>query len=362
MTALKALFGVVLLVFVLWDAFETIILPRRPRHSFRITRTFYKVTWAPWKAVGRRLRDPKRRETLLSLFGPLSIFLLLAIWAFALIVAFAVLQWAANSQLGGSISHSFGTDLYFSGSTFFTLGMGDVAPQSNLARFLAVIEAGTGFGFLALVISYVPVLYQSFSRREVSISLLDARAGTPPTGIELLRRHDTDMQEFTRVLVEWEKWSAELLESHMSYPVLAYFRSQHDNQSWLASLTAVLDACALCMAGLRDGPERQARLTFAIARHALVDLAQVFDTPPQKDFDRLSPLDAARVGDLLRGAGLLFSSDGETADRLARYRKMYEPYAYALATHLMVELPPWIKQQAGADNWETSRWGRKTIV
>src|SRR5205823_221885 len=154
------------------------------------------------------------------------------------------------SALGGSMSHSFGTDFYFSGSTFFTLGMGDVAPQSNVARALAVIEAGTGFGFLALVIGYIPVLYQSFSRREVSISLLDARAGTPPTGVELLRRHDGDMEEFTRILIEWEKWSAELLESHMSYPVLAYFRSQHDNQSWLASLTAVLDACALCMVGI----------------------------------------------------------------------------------------------------------------
>lgn len=362
MTALKAILGFVLIVSVLWDTFETIILPRRPRQGFRITRTFYRTTWKPWKAIARSMRNPKKRETLLSFFGPLSTFLLLAVWAFALILGFATLQWAAGSPLGGTMSHSLGTDLYFSGSTFFTLGMGDVAPQNNLARALAVIEAGTGFGFLALVISYVPVLYQSFSRREVSISLLDARAGTPPTGIELLRRHEGDMAELTHLLAEWEEWSAELLESHMSYPVLAYFRSQHDNQSWLASLTAVLDACALCMIGIKDGPARQARLTFAIARHALVDLAQVFNTEPRKDLDRLPQADTPRLCEALRRAGLELTSDAIAVEDLGKIRKMYEPYAGALAGHLFIELPPWIKPQKGADNWETSRWGRGTIV
>jgi hypothetical protein len=362
MTALKAIVGIFLVVFVLWDAFETIILPRRPRRGFRITRIFYAVVWAPWRAAARSLRNIKKRETLLSLFGPLSILLLLALWAFCLILGFAVLQWSAGSRLGGSMSPTFGSDLYFSGSTFFTLGLGDEAPQTNIARLLAVIEAGTGFGFLALVISYLPVLYQSFSRREVSISLLDARAGTPPTGIELLRRHQGDMRELTVVLVEWEKWSAELLESHMSYPVLAYFRSQHDNQSWLGSLTAVLDACALCMVGIKDGPARQARLTFAIARHALVDLAQVFDTAPQKDFNRIPAEELSRLCAALRGAGLELTSDATAGQDLAKLRKQYEPYAAALARHLLVELPPWIKQQAGADNWETSRWGRNTVV
>lgn len=362
MAAAKAIFGIVLIVFVLWDAFETIILPRRPRRGFRITRTFYNLTWKPWRALARLLHNVRKRETFLSLYGPLSIFLLLAIWALGLILGFAVLQWAAGSRLGGSMSQTFGSDLYFSGSSFFTLGLGDEAPQTNLARFLAVIEAGTGFGFLALVISYVPVLYQSFSRREVSISLLDARAGTPPTGIELLRRHDGDMEEFTRILIEWEQWSAELLESHMSYPVLAYFRSQHDNQSWLASLTAVLDASALCMVGIQNGPARQARLTFAIARHALVDLAQVFNTPPDKEIERLPADEAPRMCEALRRAGLQLTSDADASERLTKFRKMYEPYAGALARHLFVELPPWIKPKSGADNWETSRWGRNTVV
>jgi hypothetical protein len=177
----------------------------------------------------------------------------------------------------------------------------------------------------------------------------------------LLRRHDGNMQEFTRVLVEWEQWSAELLESHMSYPVLAYFRSQHDNQSWLASLVAVLDACALCMIGLRDGPERQARLTFAIARHALVDLAQVFNTPPSQELVRLPDEAMPQLCNSIRIAGLELLGDSH-AERLATLRKMYEPYAGALAHFLLIDLPPWIKPQTGADNWETSRWGRNAVV
>ena len=361
MTALKAILGCVLVVLVLQDAFETVILPRRPRHGFRITRYFYRSTWAPWKAIARGMNNRRRRETFLSLFGPLSLLLLLALWALGLVLGFAVLQWADGSRLSGSLRGTFGADLYFSGSTFFTLGLGDVTPQTNLARFLTVLEAGTGFGFLALVISYLPVQYQSFSRREISISLLDARAGTPPTGVELVRRHEGNMQEFTRLLLEWEQWSAELLETHMSYPVLAYFRSQHDNQSWLASLVAVLDACALCMIGLRDGPERQARLTFAIARHALVDLAQVFDTPPSHELVRLPDEAMPQLCNAIRNAGLELLGDSHP-ERLAKLRNMYEPYAGALAQFLLTDLPPWIKPQAGADNWETSRWGRNTVV
>jgi hypothetical protein len=112
---------------------------------------------------------------------------------------------------------------------------------------ITVLESGTGIGFLAIVISYLPVLYGAFSRREVNISLLDARAGSPPTAAELVRRHvrGQNLEALGQFLRDWEAWSAELMESHLSFPVLCYFRSQHDNQSWLAALTAVLDTCAL---------------------------------------------------------------------------------------------------------------------
>ena len=282
---LAAVFGVALILGVLWEGFETIVLPRRVTRRFRLTRFFYRRTWRPWAATVRSIVPPRRQETWLSYFGPISLLLLLSVWAGGLITGFALLHWANGSAV---VTHDgsagFLTDLYLSGTTFFTLGLGDVVPRTTFARLLTVVESGMGFGFLALVIGYLPALNQSFARREVSISLLDARAGSPPTASEMLRRHghERGMEALRQLLHEWERWSAEFLEGHLSYPVLAYFRSQHDNQSWLAALTAILDTCALVMAGVEGACERQAELTFAMARHAVVDLSLVFRTRPQE--------------------------------------------------------------------------------
>jgi len=161
------------------------------------------------------------------------------------------------------------------------------------------------------------------------------------------------------LLKDWERWSAELMESHLSYPVLAYFRSQHDNQSWISSLTAILDTCALVMAGVEGACKRQAELTFAIARHAVVDLSQVFLTAPRPlPHDRLPAEELRRIRDVLAQHGLKLR-DGAEADRhLAELRRMYEPYVYALAAFLNQSLPPWIPQKKGKDNWQTTAWGQ----
>jgi len=259
MEILAAVFGAAIIFIVLLDAFETIVLPRRVPRRVRLTRLFYRYTWRPWSAAARLLPPGKRRETYLSFFGPLSLLLLLSVWAAGLIVGFAIMHLALGSAINvADRSANFGTDLYLSGTTFFTLGLGDVIPSTPFTRALTVIEAGMGFGFLALVIGYLPVLYQSFSRREVNITLLDARAGSPPTAAELLRRHNTaqGLDALQRLLRDFERWAAELLESHISYPVLAYFRSQHVNQSWLGALTTLLDASALVMVGIEGGGAR----------------------------------------------------------------------------------------------------------
>ena len=251
----------------------------------------------------------------------------------------------------------FSTYLYLSGTTFFTLGLGDVTPLAPLGRALVVVEAGIGFGFLTAVISYLPILSQAFSRREVSISLLDARAGSPPSAGELLRRHGQDMPELDRLLYDWERWSAELLESHLSYPVLAYFRSQHTHQSWLAALTAILDTCALVMAGVNGGPTRQAQLTFAMARHAVVDLAQVFLRAPQALApDRLPPASVTALRAMLADAGVTLQESVAAEQHLRELRQMYEPYVQALSAYLSMPLPPWFRVTVMPDRWQTSAW------
>ena len=353
--------GVALFLIVVWDAFEAIILPRRVTRKFRLTRLFFRSTWGAWKLFVNLIPARKTREALFGFYGPMSLILLIGVWAIGLVLGFGLMQYGTGSALNAQGAQpGFWTDLYMSGTTFFTLGLGDVVPRSSLARALVVAEGGFGFGFLAAIIGYLPVIYNSFSQREVNISLLDSRAGTPPTAGELLRRHSYEggQNALRELLKDWELWSAELMESHLSYPVLAFFRSQHDNQSWIASLTAILDTCALLKVGIDDACERQAELTFAIARHAVVDLSQVFGTPPKAlPEDRLPPVELSRIRDTLAQYGLKLK-DGEDADRkLIGLRGMYEPYVFALASYLNLTLPPWIPQKKGKDNWQTTAWG-----
>src|SRR6185436_3934774 len=279
--SLIAAAGALCIIVIIWDAFEAIVLPRRVTRRLRPTRMFYRVAWRVWSAVARWMRPGGRRETYLSFFGPLSLLVLLAAWAASLVVGFALVQTGLGASLNVPGGGTFMDHLYLSGETFFTLGLGDIAPVSRLGRGLVVIEAGTGFAFLALVIGYLPVLYQSFSRREVSITLLDARAGSPPSAEALLHGSWSDPEELAALLGEWERWSAEVLESHLSYPVLSYYRSQHDNQSWLAALATILDTSAFWIAAVEAQDSHQARLTFAMARHTAVDLGLVFQIVPQ---------------------------------------------------------------------------------
>ena len=353
--------GILLILVVLWETFETIVLPRRVTRQFRLTRFFYRATWKPWVAVAELRHTRKKRDSQLSYYGPLSLLLLLALWAFALVLGFGLLHYGLHDKLAGQLGASdFGNALYLSGTTLFTLGLGDILPASPLGRFITVLEAGIGFGFLALVIGYLPVLYQAFSRREVTISLLDARAGSPPTAAELLRRQQGvhGVEALTELLADWEQWSADLMESHLSYPVLAYFRSQHDNQSWIASLTAILDVCSLAMVGLEGMCQYQARMTFAIARHALVDLSQVFAAPPENygRFNRLPPEVFAQLRRAITESGFILAEGDIATAELARLRGLYEPYALSLAEHLRLDLPPWIKGGVTKDNWQTTAW------
>jgi hypothetical protein len=349
--------GILCISIVLFDAFQTIILPRRATGRFRLTRLFYIATWFPWRFFARRLPNPRKRETVLSYYGPLSLIFLLVVWAAGMVLGFALIYYAIGSPFNDPLQPSiFRTDLYVSGTTLFTLGLGDVTPHSPLARVLLIFESGMGFGFLAIVMGYFPVLYGAFSRREVSISLLDARAGSPPTAAELMRRHSCDgaAQSLSTLLIEWERWSAELLESHISYPLLCYFRSQHNSQSWLSALTAILDTSSLLIAGVRGLEARQAQLTFAMARHALVDLSQIFNLRPIAGApDRLPPGRCRELYDLLSAGGIELCYDESSRERLRQMRALYEPYAETLSRFLIMPLPQWFSLQPRKDNWQT---------
>ncbi|HTO92540.1 MAG TPA: potassium channel family protein [Candidatus Sulfotelmatobacter sp.] len=354
--------AIALILWVMWDAFETILLPRRVPARARLSRWVIRWLWRLWASTARGIGKRSRRENLLSFYALLSILTLLVVWAGGLILGFALIYWADGSRLDADrATRGFGADLYLSGSTFFTLGLGDVRPVSVLSRLVTVIEAGTGFGFLALVLAYLPVLYAAFSKREARITMLDEWAGSPPTAAVLLRRcsEARDPNVIAPLLKDWELASAETLESHLSYPVLCYFRSQHDNQSWLASMVAILDTCALVIVGVEGIDPFQARLTFAIARHALVDLSQIFRSKAMS-----APPDSRPVAELrelrawLARSGVRLTEGDEADRRLADLRTLYLPYAYELSERLLMPLPPLLPPERLRYNWETTAWSR----
>jgi hypothetical protein len=358
--------GLFCLLGVALDAFQTIILPRRPTGRLQITRLFFTATWAPWVLMAEHARDKKVREQIYSVYGPLSLLLLLFLWGLLLIAGFAMFYFSMHSPFGDAMMrHSdsawaqFGTDVYVSGTTLFTLGLGDVVPHSRLARTFIICESGVGLGFIALVIGYLPVLYQAFSRREVNVALLDSRAGSPPSAAELLRRHafEGGQEALITLLGEWERWAAEILESHISYPILCYYRSQHDTQSWLSALVSILDTCALLISVIEGPPSRQAQLTFVMARHALVDLGQVFRVQERKlwkpdgGINRLPQKDFYHLCDALGENSLRLCGDPSAAKRLSTIRELYEPHAVALSEYLRMPLPVWVAPPKVNDQW-----------
>ena len=354
MYVVAVIFGCFFLAGVLLDAFQTIILPRRPVGRFRITRLFFLATWGPWKWVAGHWPVRRSREQMYSIYGPSALLLLFGLWAMLLVVAYGLIFFGMHMPFNDpthpvTIFQRLRSCFYASGTTLFTLGLGDVLPARQAARMLIVAEAGTGLGFVALVIGYVPVLYTAFSTREIAVALLDARAGSPPTAGELLFRHNFNggHHALTALLAEWERWCATMLETHISYPILCYYRSQHDNQSWLAALTSVLDTCALLITTIEGPSTRQAQLTFAIGRHTLVDLGHVFRQEGEEQRlmkvpqQRLGDDEFARLCDLLGQAGFSLCGDLGSRERLNAIRMLYEPHACALAGYLRLRLPAW---------------------
>jgi len=369
MRFLAGILGAATIGLILFDAFEAVLLPRRVTHAYRLVRLFYRTTWPAWKAISTAFTLPRRREAFLSTFAPLSFLMMFAAWAIGLILSFALLHWAFQTQM--SIADPARTAVsytYFSGVTFFTVGYGDLSPADGMGRFLAVLEAGLGFGFLALVLSYHPILAQAFSQREIMISLLDARGGSPPTAEQILVRSQPARcpQVLPSYFLQWEAWSAEVLERCLSFPVLGLYRSQHDNQSWLAALTVILDTSALAICGVGGRDAYQARLTFAMARHAAVDLCLVFKIQPSAPTPNRLPSEGFQVlFNRLKQAGGVFPDETAAAgleemaaieSRLTELRGMYEPFVNGLSQYLSFALPRFYPERLTADNWQTSAW------
>lgn len=345
--ALSLACGLVVLAIVAWDAFTSVVLPRAVARRLRPSLVVARVLWGAWSAVGDRIADPRRRQGMLGVFGPLSVIVMLMLWAFGLILAYALLYVGLGAPLrGANDAGHLDRALYLSGTTLFTLGLGDVTPDSTLARILVVSEAATGLGFFALVISYLPLLEQVFSQREVGILLLESRAGSPPNGVRLLGRYAgaENTAELLSVLRESEQWMAAILESHVAHPVLIFYRSQRLGQSWLSALVGLLDACAMIVVGGRDRVEAQAKATLRLGVHIVGELTHALGIRVEPGRERLGAADLPALRGALEAAKVPLGDGPRAAERLAELRRLYEPPAMALADHLLISLPRWLPE------------------
>jgi hypothetical protein len=270
--------GIFLLVWTLFDVFRTLVTPRAARGRFRLGRMLFRLLWRPWRWVGLRTKTVQARERVLAAAAPFFFFVLLVGWVCIALLAYALILWSPAFVHGiGVGGTSFGNALYTSGTALFTLGFGG-GVATGWTRAVAVAEGATGLGLFAVVIAYLPVLYQAFNRREVGVLLLDARAGSPPSGPELLHRMGSAgvASSLPQLFAEWERWVADVLESHMSYPILALFRSPHDYTSWVTSLGSVLDAATLILTSVDDESDERAKLLYGTGVHAVEDLFYYF--------------------------------------------------------------------------------------
>jgi hypothetical protein len=267
--------GLALLALVLWDVFETIVVPRPTPGWFRIGRYVIRFTWRGLRRAAD-WRGGSARDRWLGLFAPAATIMLLFAWLLSLIIAFGLILYALRGDLSPP-PPDLGTALYFAASSILTIGYGDIVATDGLARIVVVAGAAVGLGLVALVVTFLFSLFGSYQRREAPVVLLQAKAGAPPSAVVLLE--NLARMDLSHRLPDffngWESWEVEVLDSHVAYPLLGYFRSSHDNLSWISALGAVLDTATLVSTTILDVPRGQAELVIALGNHLVEDISNL---------------------------------------------------------------------------------------
>jgi hypothetical protein len=341
----EGIVGLLLVAVVLLDVFLTVVVPRRaPRSGGRLRVTHYLVPglWKIWRAIGLRMASADQREVFLGIFGALIVIVMLIAWLVGLVVGYGLLLEALHTELRPE-PENFASALYVAGTALLTLGFGDFVAIGGWARLLTLTAAATGLGLVALCITLLFTLYGSFQRREVAVVVLEAGAGAPPSGVTLLETYAVAgiLDDLPLVFRDWQGWAAEVLDSHLAYPILAYFRSSHDNDSWISSLGAVMDAATLVLTTIHGGPKGWAKLSRSVGGHCLEDLVDYFGLATESELGvERSEFDEARRR--LERAGFVLEDADRSWDHFSRLRQEYAGRVNALARHWATPPAQWI--------------------
>jgi len=343
MDVLAVVGGALVVIAILIDVFQTIVLPRPiVRSRIGIARGLVYVTWRAWRRYCESSDVPAVRERRLGLFAPSVVIMLLGAWIALLAIGFGMVFWGFRDEI-----HPRPADLwesiYFAGTSLLTIGFGDIVAISGPARVVALIAGATGLVLVALAITFVFSLYAFFQRRELLVTTLDERAGAPPSGVAFLETHGKlgMIDDLGRIFASWELWCAEVLDSHLAYPLLGFFRSSHDNESWVSALGALLDAATLCVTTVEGVPLGPAKITRGVGAHLVEDVTAYFQLPHEHGpgVER-SEFDEARAR--LSAAGYRLRDADASWERFTALRAQYAGDLNAMAHFWSVPPAQWI--------------------
>ena len=344
---IEIVIGVAVVLAVFYDLFEGVVLPRPAVGRLRLAPYVIRKLWRPWRWIATRGERVDRQEDRLAIFGPLALILLLTVWAVTLVLGYGLILDGLRDQLHPP-STNFGTSIYTSATTLLPLSYGDVIPIGVGARLAIIAESATGLALIALVITLLFSLYASFQRREELVVTLDALAGAPPSGIQLLEttakldlKHD-----LKQTFDEWRGWSAAVLESHLAYPILIYFRSSHDNEAWLNSFGAVMDAATLLVSCMEeDGAKGPAHLMLKVGGHLVEDFSWYFRLPRSGEpYVERSEFEQAL--ERLGRAGYRCKNPGDAWEAFVRFRSRYAAPLSQLAHNMAIPPAQWISDRS----------------
>jgi hypothetical protein len=340
-TVALVLVGGALVLAVVDSAVRTFVLPRGVVST--VTRAVFGSVLVVFRLITRPMRTYEARDRAMALYAPMSLVALVLVWVAMVIIGFAFLFRAL-------VFDDWALAFEMSGSSFFTLGF--VRPPTGEGGWgftLAFVEAATGLALLALLIAYLPTIYVAFSRRELAVTRMATRAGTPPSAVEMLIRYHAIglLEDLPSFWEDWESWFAEVGETHTTFAVLAFFRSPNPHRSWVTSAGAVLDAAALAQSTLDVPWSPQAGLCIRAGFLALRDVATLYRIPFDPD---PAPDDGISIAheefleayERLAGAGVPVRTDREAAWRdFAGWRVNYDDVLLALAALTTAPYAPW---------------------
>jgi Ion channel len=334
--------GFIVITVIIFDIFASVLVPRPVRSALLVSAYLRRYTWRAWRRLCIGIQPPQRREFFLGIYAPFVMVLLLGGWVFGLILGFGLVFLGLQAGLRPP-PIDVGAAMYYAGTSLLTIGYGDIVAVGWPARAVSIAAGATGLATVAIVLTFLFSLFASFQRREVFVVMLDARGSAPPSGVGLLETYARlDLiHDLPRLFEQGQAWCAEVLDTHLAYPVLCYFRSSHVDVSWFAALGAMLDAATLVVSTVEDVPKGQATIVLSVGSHLTHDLAKYFELLGDDDvLVERDEFSAARLR--LAAAGYTLADEDQAWDAFKRLRAEYASALNNMSRHWAITPAQWI--------------------